>query len=199
MTELDFDLISYAETYLSETREILRYTAVGAIDDMAESLAETRGVGRVFVLGMGGSAATASHFVNDLRKLCDLEAYAPTDNVAEYSARVNDAGREGALEAWLFTSRLKSWDVVFFLSVGGGTPGVSECLTRAAACAANCACEIFAILGRDGGEVGKLATAKIIIPPRFSERVTPHTEGIASVLLHAIVSHPKLQTKKATW
>jgi len=192
--------MNYSNQFLANAVDV-----IGGIDpDKVEAISAYLSVvreegGRVFVLGLGGSAATASHFVNDLRKLCNIEAYCPTDNVAEYSARVNDDGRVMTLAPWLKVSRLSMRDAVFIISVGGGAPGVSESLIAAANLARECGAALLAVLGRDGGAVAKLNAGVVIIPPFHPDQITPLTEGLASVILHAIVSHPQLQIKKATW
>ncbi|MEP6893890.1 MAG: SIS domain-containing protein, partial [Gaiellaceae bacterium] len=166
------------------------------IEQVAIGLAAVRDAGgRLFALGVGGSAAHASHAVNDFRKLCGFEAYAPSDNVSELTARVNDDGWETAYVEWLRGSRLSRDDAVLVLSVGGGSreTKLSQNLVAALDLAQEVSAHIFAIVGRDGGYAGQVAEACIVIPPLVPEHVTPHTEGIASVICHLLVSHPVLQ------
>jgi D-sedoheptulose 7-phosphate isomerase len=188
--------------YLQESVEILKRLDRDAIRKVVEGIAEVRARGgRLFVLGVGGSAATASHAVNDFRKLCGIEAYCPTDNVAELTARTNDEGWESCLEGWLRGSRMDGRDAVLALSVGGGdmVRGISVCLGRAVSHARTAGASVYAIVGRNGGYVATRAQSAIIIPPLYPERVTPHTEGLTSVVLHLLVSHPLLQRHAAKW
>ena len=194
--------MSFADGYLEETARILEELDRDALERMAESLAATRDSGgRLFVLGVGGSAAHASHAVNDFRKLCEFEAYAPTDNVSELSARVNDDGWESVFEAWLAGSRLRAGDAVLVFSVGGGDAeqNVSVNLVRALDHAREAGARIFGIVGRDGGYTARVADECIVIPPLYDERVTPHTEGLCAVVWHLLVSHPALQRQATHW
>jgi D-sedoheptulose 7-phosphate isomerase len=194
--------VSFADTYLDETARILERLDRDALERMAEGLAETRDSGgRLFVLGVGGSAAHASHAVNDFRKLCELEAYAPTDNVSELSARTNDDGWETVFAAWLSGSRLAGGDAVLVFSVGGGDAerNVSANLVRALEHAQEVGASIFGIVGRDGGFTARVADECIVIPPLADERVTPHTEGLCAVVWHLLVSHPALQRQGTHW
>ncbi len=193
---------SFADKYLAETAEIVSAMPAAAIEEVAKGLAEVRdGGGRLFALGVGGSAAHASHAVNDFRKLCGFEAYAPTDNVSELTARVNDDGWESAYVEWLRGSRLARGDAVLALSVGGGNveKNLSSNLVAALDHAREVGARIFAIVGRDGGYAREAADACVVIPPLASERVTPHTEGLASVICHLLVSHPALQQSAPVW
>lgn len=153
------------------------------------------------MLGVGGSAAHAGHAVNDFRKLCGFETYAPTDNVSELTARVNDDGWETAYVEWLKGSRVGSGDAVLVLSVGGGSveTKLSRNLIAAIDHARGAGARTFAIVGRDGGYAGKAADASVMIPPLVAEHVTPHTEGLASVICHLLVSHPALQQSAPVW
>lgn len=182
--------LSYTIEYLTEARTIL-----GSIDEHDMELL-IHGIasitGRVFVLGVGGSAANASHVVNDLRKMCDIEAYAPTDNVAELTARTNDDGWQYTFSDWLRVSGLGVDDALLVLSVGGGSATTSPNIVEALDYAKQVRASIFGIVGRDGGVTGTLADACVIIPPLYADTITPHTEGICSVLLHLLVSHPTL-------
>lgn len=193
---------TFSETYLEEAAAVLAALDRDAIERMARGLAAVRERGgRLFALGAGGSAATASHAVNDLRKLCGLEAYAPTDNVAELTARVNDDGWDSALSEWLVVSRLAARDAVLALSVGGGdrARGVSVALVEALELARRAGASVHAIVGRDGGAAGRLADVAVVVPPLFEERVTPHTEAVAGVVCHLLVSHPALRTAVPRW
>jgi D-sedoheptulose 7-phosphate isomerase len=157
--------------------------------------------GRVFVLGVGGSAANASHAVNDLRKLCGIEAYAPSDNVSELTARTNDEGWPTVFEAWLRTSRLRAEDLVLILSVGGGDAArnVSPNLVRALDFAKERGAKIGGIVGRDGGHTAKLAHACVLVPVVHAETITPHTEAFQAVIWHLLVSHPDLKRAETKW
>jgi D-sedoheptulose 7-phosphate isomerase len=159
------------------------------------------GGGRLFVLGVGGSAAHASHAANDFRKLCSLESYAPTDNVSELTARVNDDGWETAFSEWLRGSRVSGEDAVLVFSVGGGDAerNVSVSLVRALDVAREAGARIFGVVGRDGGYTREVADACVVIPTESEERVTPHTEGLCAVVWHLLVSHPALQRSPAKW
>jgi D-sedoheptulose 7-phosphate isomerase len=194
--------MSFAETYLAETVRILESLDRAALARMATALASARDSGgRLFVLGVGGSAAHASHAVNDFRKLCEFEAYAPTDNVSELSARINDDGWESVFAAWLAGSRLRSEDAVLVFSVGGGDAerDVSANLVRALEHAQDAGARIFGIVGRDGGFTARVAEECIVITPFADERVTPHTEGLCAVVWHLLVSHPALQRRGTHW
>jgi D-sedoheptulose 7-phosphate isomerase len=195
-------LTSFAHTYLRETATILEQLDRRAIEQVATGLAAVRdGGGRLFVLGVGGSAAHASHAANDFRKLCALESYAPTDNVSELTARVNDDGWETAFSEWLRGSRLSGEDAVLVFSVGGGSPdqNVSMSLVRALDLAREAGAGIFGVVGRDGGYTLQVADACVVIPTESAERVTPHTEGLCAVVWHLLVSHPSLQVSPAKW
>ena len=194
--------MSFADTYLSETRELVELLDREAIEELAAGLARVRdGGGRLFILGVGGSAAHASHAVNDFRKLCGFEAYCPTDNVSELTARTNDEGFDETFSAWLLGSRLASRDAVLVYSVGGGNAErmVSTNIVRALELAARVDASVFGIVGRDGGHTARVADACVIIPPLFAERITPHTEGLCAVIWHLLVSHPSLQSAKTRW
>lgn len=193
---------SFAETYLAETAEIAGRLDATAIERLAASLAAIRdGGGRLFVLGVGGSAAHASHAAADFRKLCGLESYAPTDNVAELTARINDDGWDGALAAWLEGSRLGRRDAVLVFSVGGGDEerSVSVNLVRALELARRVGAKVFGVVGRDGGYTRTVADEAVLIPVASEDRVTPHTEGLCAVVWHLLVSHPTLQAATAKW
>lgn len=192
---------SYSAVYLREVAEIVRSVDPGALDELADALADVRRrEGRLFVLGVGGGAAHASHAVNDFRKLCDFEAYAPTDNVAEITARTNDEGWETSFDAWLRTSRLSSKDAILVFSVGGGSRAhnVSVNLVRAIELAREVGASVFGVVGRADGTTAQEADICIVIeaPP---ERRTPHVEEFQSVVWHLLVSHPVLVKAPGKW
>jgi D-sedoheptulose 7-phosphate isomerase len=193
---------TFAETYLAETAAIVRALDNDDIERLASGLAEVRERrGRLFILGVGGSAGHAGHAVNDFRKLCAFEAYAPTDNVSELTARVNDEGWEGVFSAWLEGSRISSRDAILVFSVGGGSreQGISTNLVRAIETARSAGAAVYGIVGRDGGTTRSAADASVLIPPLFADRVTPHTEGLCAVVWHLLVSHPALQRAGTKW
>jgi D-sedoheptulose 7-phosphate isomerase len=195
-------MTSFAETYLAETRRLLGELDPGRLERMAMGLATVRERGgRLFILGVGGSAGHAGHAVNDFRKLCGFEAYAPTDNVSELTARINDEGWETSFAAWLRASRLSNEDGLLVFSVGGGSreKNISMNLVRAIEFAKDMRTKVFGIVGRDGGFTAEAADVCMIVPPLFSERVTPHTEGLCAVLWHLLVSHPALKKAPTKW
>lgn len=192
---------SFAAVYLREVGEIVQAIDSDAVDALAEKLAEVRDVeGRLFVLGVGGGAAHASHAVNDFRKLCDFEAYAPTDNVAELTARTNDEGWETSYDAWLRTSRLSSRDAILVFSVGGGNRAhnVSVNLVRAIELARDVGARVFGVVGRADGATAEAAEVCIVVdaPP---ERRTPHVEEFQAIVWHLLVSHPALVRTAGKW
>ena len=194
--------MSFTDRYLAESAEIIGKLDSAAIDAVAAGMARVRaGGGRLFVLGVGGSAGHASHAVNDFRKLCGFEAYAPTDNVSELTARVNDDGWDSCFVEWLRGSRLRQADGVLVFSVGGGSRerNVSVNLVRALEHAREVGAHIFGIVGRDGGTTRALAEACVLIPTVAAERITPHTEGMCAVVWHLLVSHPELQRTSTKW
>ena len=175
---------------------------VGAIERVLDRLVAVREQGgRLFVLGVGGSAANASHAVNDFRKIAGFEAYAPTDNVSELTARTNDEGWDVVFAEWLRGSRFGSKDLVFILSVGGGDleRNVSPNLVRALQDAQRVGATICGIVGRDGGYTAKVADACVVIPTVNPETITPHAEAFQAVVWHLLVSHPKLKTQATRW
>ena len=195
-------MTSFADTYLQEAVAILDRLDRDEVERVAGGLAAVRGGGgRLFILGVGGSAAHASHAANDFRKLCALESYAPTDNVSELTARVNDDGWETAFSEWLRGSRLSGGDAVLVFSVGGGNADqkVSVTLVRALDVAREVGARIFGVVGRDGGYTAQVADACVVIPTENVERVTPHTEGLCAVVWHLLVSHPAVQVSSAKW
>jgi D-sedoheptulose 7-phosphate isomerase len=195
-------MATFSDLFLDETLAIIDALDCAVIEEVAAGLAKVRErEGRLFVLGVGGSAGHAGHAVNDFRKLCGFEAYAPTDNVSELTARTNDDGWETTFSAWLRGSRIRSDDAVLVFSVGGGDPvrNVSANLVSALDVAREAGATIFGIVGRDGGYTSSVADACVVIPPLASERVTPHTEGLCAVIWHLLVSHPALQTAPTKW
>ncbi len=192
----------FARAFLDETVALVRALEPEGIEVLAEGLASVRdGGGRLFILGVGGSAGHAGHAVNDFRKLCAFEAYAPTDNVSELTARTNDEGWETVFLEWLVGSRLGPRDGLLVFSVGGGNreKNVSANLVRAIDRAREVGAKVFGIVGRDGGHTARAASASVVIPPLFADRITPHTEGLCAVIWHLLVSHPRLQRKGTKW
>ena len=174
----------------------------GEISKIIDEIIKVKALnGRLFVLGVGGSAANASHAVNDFRKLTNIKTYCPTDNVAEVTAKTNDEGWDTAFEEWLRVNKLTNDDAILILSVGGGDKekNGSVNLIKAAEYAKKMDCKVLCIVGRRGGEVGKIADAKIQIPMLYEDLVTPITESLQSVVLHLIVSHPALAENKTKW
>jgi D-sedoheptulose 7-phosphate isomerase len=194
--------MNFSETFLSETAEIARRIDKTAVERLAELLRRTREEGgRLFILGVGGSAANASHAANDFRKLAGIEAYAPTDNVSELTARTNDEGWESVFEGWLRVSRLSSRDCVLVLSVGGGDEerGISMNLVAALRLARKRDARTGGIVGRAEGATAKMADACVIVPEVSSDRLTPHAEAFQAVVWHLLVSHPALRTSSGKW
>jgi len=194
--------MSFADTFLAETTEIANRLDRESIERVAALLAATRERGgRLFILGVGGSAANASHAVNDFRKLAGMEAYAPTDNVSELTARTNDEGWATVFEEWLKVSRLGAADMVLVFSVGGGDleRNVSPNLVRALEFARGAGAAIAGIVGRDGGHTAKLADACIIVPTVNAANVTPHTEAFQAVVWHLLVTHPAVKRSATKW
>jgi D-sedoheptulose 7-phosphate isomerase len=192
----------FAEIYLAETTEIVARLDRDAIEDLATGLAAVRDSGgRLFLLGVGGSAGHASHAANDFRKLCGLESYAPTDNVSELTARINDDGWETSYAEWLRGARLAAADAVLVFSVGGGDleRNVSPNLVRAIDLARETGAKVFGVVGRDGGYTRRVADACVVIPTASEDRVTPHTEGLCAVVWHLLVSHPSLAQNPTKW
>lgn len=193
---------SFSRAFLDESIEVIRRIDATVIDRMAIALASSRDAGgRLFILGVGGSAGHASHAVNDFRKICGFESYTPTDNVSELTARVNDEGWDSCFAEWLKTSRLTPNDSVLVFSVGGGNveKNVSVNLVRAIDHARERGAKIFGIVGKDGGYTKQVADECVLIPIVASERITPHTEGLAAVVWHLLVSHPALKVSQTKW
>ena len=192
----------FVRRFFVETVALVQALDVAAVERVASGLAAVRERGgRLFILGVGGSAGHASHAVNDFRKLCGIEAYAPTDNVSELTARTNDEGWETVFGAWLAVSRLSAKDALLVFSVGGGSreKNVSANLVHAIDRARECGAPVFGIVGRDGGHTARCAEAAVVIPPLFPDRITPHTEGLCAVVWHLLVSHPRLQKVSTKW
>jgi D-sedoheptulose 7-phosphate isomerase len=194
--------LSFSKEFVAESVAVLSAIDTDQIEDVAQGVADVRERGgRLFIVGVGGSAAHASHAVNDFRKICDVESYAPTDNVSELTARANDEGWDTTFAAWLRGSRLNEKDGVLVFSVGGGDEekGVSTNIVAALRLAVEREASVFGIVGRDGGTTAKLANACVLIPPLFAEHITPHTEGLCAVVWHLLVSHPALARKATRW
>jgi D-sedoheptulose 7-phosphate isomerase len=194
--------MNYAQQHLLETGAVLQMLDAAAIEKIAEQLAEIKTAGgRIFFLGVGGSAGNCSHAVNDFRKLAGIECYAPTDNVSELTARINDDGWESTFVEWLKVSRLKPRDAVFIFSVGGGDTerNVSVNLVAAVKHAKAVGAKVIGIVGRDGGYTARVADAFVIIPTVNPETVTPHSEAFQAVIWHLLVSHPRLRLNQAKW
>jgi D-sedoheptulose 7-phosphate isomerase len=192
----------FAASFIGESIQILESVDIAAIERMVAGLARVRELGgRLFILGVGGSAGHAGHAVNDFRKLCGFEAYAPTDNVSELTARANDEGWETCFAAWLQGSRIGARDGVLVFSVGGGSreKNVSVNIVRALETASEAGAHIFGIVGRNGGFTRQIAEECILIPALAPDRITPHTEGLCAVLWHLLVSHPQLQRVGTKW
>jgi D-sedoheptulose 7-phosphate isomerase len=195
-------MMTFTEQFLAETSEIIRRVDIGAVEAVASLLAACRASGgRLFILGVGGGAANASHAVNDFRKICGLEAYAPTDNVSELTARTNDEGWAGVFEGWLRVSRLRAPDMLLIFSVGGGDleKQVSPNLVTAIRYAKSVGARVAGIVGRDGGFTRLAADACIVVPVVNPLHITPHTEAFQAVLWHLLVTHPALKTADTKW
>lgn len=194
--------MTYAQQHLKEASDIIAKLDVDAIEAIAELLATVKAEGgRIFFLGVGGSAGNASHAVNDFRKIVGIESYAPTDNVSELTARTNDEGWATVFAEWLKISRLNAKDALFILSVGGGnlekniSPNLVEALKLAKAVGA----KITGIVGRDGGYTAEVADVCVIVPTVNAETITPHSEAFQAVIWHLLVSHPKLKANQTKW
>ncbi|MCF3628008.1 SIS domain-containing protein [Thalassospiraceae bacterium LMO-SO8] len=194
--------MAHSQKYMKQVQQLADEIDCLAIENMVKGLAQLRNQGgRLFVLGVGGSAANASHAVNDFRKLCGIEAYAPTDNVSELTARTNDEGWESVFSAWLKISRISAKDAVFVFSVGGGNKekNVSVNLLHALDDAKSVGAKIFGVVGRDGGHAAKVGDTVVIVPTIDPDFVTPHTEAFQAVVWHCLVSHPDLQIRATKW
>jgi len=194
--------LGHVETYLDQAAEIARQLDRAGIEALATGLADLRERGgRLFLLGVGGSAANCSHAVNDFRKLCGIETYSPIDNVSELTARTNDEGWDTVFAAWLKTSRAGANDAVLVFSVGGGDAvrNVSANIVRGLEYAKSKGLKIFGVVGRDGGFTKKVGDQVVVIPTVDPQHVTPHTEAFQAVVWHCLVSHPKLQVQQTKW
>jgi D-sedoheptulose 7-phosphate isomerase len=193
---------SFVDLFLQETLKAVKEIDAASVDALALGLGRVRdGGGRLFILGVGGSAGHASHAVNDFRKICGFEAYAPTDNVSELTARVNDEGWDTSFSEWLKVSRLDKRDALLIFSVGGGNKekNVSMNLVRAIDLARERGAAVFGVVGKDGGATKTAAEACVIIPTVSPDRITPHTEGLCAVVWHLLVSHPSLKKAATKW
>lgn len=195
-------MTSFADSYFEDLTEIVSQIDRQSIESLALSLKNTaNNNGRLFFLGVGGSSGNCSHAVNDFRKICGIEAYAPTDNVSELTARINDDGWECVFSAWLKTSRLCSRDAVFVMSVGGGCleRNISPNIVHALEYVKSVGATIYGIVGRDGGYTKKVGDHVVVIPTVNSATITPHTEALQSVVWHLLVSHPLLSVNATKW
>ncbi len=194
--------MDYAKSYIAETSLILQKLDLPAIERMAELLVNLRETtGRLFILGVGGGAGHASHAVNDFRKIAGIEAYSPSENVSELTARINDDGWETSYANWLRGSRLKAQDMILVFSVGGGDlqRNISANLVRAVQFAREVGAKICGIVGRDGGYTAQVADVCVIVPVVNPENVTPHTESFQSLIWHLLVSHPRVRASQMKW
>jgi D-sedoheptulose 7-phosphate isomerase len=194
--------MNFTQTHLEETIQITQRLDSDKIEEMIDLFVEIKNNnGRLFILGVGGSAANASHAVNDFRKLAGIEAYAPTDNVAELTARTNDEGWQTVFSSWLKVSKIKKNDCVLILSVGGGDRerNVSANLIEAIDHAKSVDARVVGIIGRDGGYTGKNSDICLIIPTISTDSVTPHAESFQTIIWHLMVSHPKLKINATKW
>ena len=194
--------MSYAQQHLKEAQEIIDHIDIEAIEKVADLLATVKkDQGRIFFLGVGGSAGNCSHAVNDFRKIVEIESYAPTDNVSELTARTNDEGWPTIFEPWLKLSKLNPKDAVFIFSVGGGNleKNISPNLVNALKYAKQVGAKITGVVGRDGGYTAQTADACVIIPTVNPENITPHSEAFQAVIWHLLVSHPKLKENQTKW
>jgi len=194
--------MTYAKRHLAEAAEVINRLDTDAIEKVASLLADLRArQGRLFFLGVGGSAGNCSHAVNDFRKIVGIESYAPTDNVSELTARTNDEGWDTVFVEWLKTSRLSPNDMLFIFSVGGGNldKNISPNLVRALQHAKQVGAQVVGVVGRDGGYTATVADACVIVPTVNPETITPHSEAFQAVIWHLLVSHPLLKQKQTKW
>lgn len=195
-------MMSFSESYIQESLSLLKDLDTSPIEKMAHGLGRVRDQGgRLFILGVGGSAGHAGHAVNDFRKICGFESYTPTDNVSELTARVNDEGWDTSFSEWLKVSRINSKDAVLVFSVGGGNreKNVSVNLVKALELSQQVGAAIFGIVGKDGGFTKTVSESCVVIPSVAPDRVTPHTEGFCAVIWHLLVSHPSLKKSVTKW
>ena len=194
--------MSYAQQHLNESIEVIQKIDASVIEKMADLLArvKTNG-GRIFFLGVGGSAGNCSHAVNDFRKIVGIESYAPTDNVSELTARTNDEGWASIFVEWLKVSKLTAKDMLFIFSVGGGNleKNISPNLVEALKLAKIVGAKVVGVVGRDGGYTAQVADACVIVPTVNADNVTPHSEAFQAVVWHLLVSHPKLKANQTKW
>jgi len=194
--------MNYSKKHLNEAVEIIKIIDDNIVEKMAAIILETKkNNGRLFFLGVGGSAGNASHAVNDFRKIVGIESYAPTDNVSELTARTNDEGWDTVFSAWLQTSHLNEKDTIFILSVGGGNleKNISPNLVKALELAKKTNSKIIGIVGRDGGYTAKVADAALVVPTVNPDNITPHSEAFQAVIWHLLVSHPLLKINETKW
>jgi D-sedoheptulose 7-phosphate isomerase len=194
--------MSYAAQHMKEAAEIIQKMDLAAIEKVADLLATVKAEGgRIFFLGVGGSAGNCSHAVNDFRKIVGIECYAPTDNVSELTARTNDDGWASVFVEWLKVSKLLAKDVLFIFSVGGGNleKNISPNLVEAIKLAKTVGAKVTGVVGRDGGYTAQAADACVIIPTVNPETITPHSEAFQAVVWHLLVSHPKLKANQTKW
>lgn len=194
--------MSYAQHHIDEAIEILKQLNAGEVEKLADLIATVRREGgRLFFLGVGGSAGNCSHAVNDFRKIVGIESYAPTDNVSELTARTNDQGWASVFAEWLKVSRLSPKDCIFVFSVGGGNleKNVSPNLVLALQYAKKIGAKVAGIVGRDGGYTAQVADVCVIVPTVSQDTITPHAEAFQSVIWHLLVSHPKLKANQTRW
>ena len=194
-------MTEHTQNYFREVVEVARGIDLAQVDRMVDILAEARNKGRLFILGVGGSAGNAGHAVNDFRKLCGIEAYAPTDNVSELTARVNDDGWPTSFANWLRGSRIGANDVVLVFSVGGGNAekNISANIVEALKLAKASGAKVIGVVGRDGGYTKQVADACVVVPTVNPNNVTPHTEAFQAVVWHGMVTHPKLIVNEMKW
>lgn len=194
--------MSYASQHLKEAAEILKKIDVAAIEKIADLLVKVKADGgRIFFIGVGGSAGNCSHAVNDFRKIVGIECYAPTDNVSELTARTNDDGWASVFVEWLKVSKLIAKDAIFIFSVGGGNleKNISPNLVEAIKYAKTVGAKVTGVVGRDGGYTAQAADACVIIPTVNPDTITPHSEAFQAVVWHLLVSHPKLKVNQTKW
>ena len=195
-------MTNYSSRHMSETVQIAEQIDISSVESVVNVLETVKkNNGRVFFLGVGGSAGNCSHAVNDFRKIVGIESYAPTDNVSELTARTNDEGWETIFSEWLKTSKLVKDDCLFVFSVGGGSleKNISPNLVRALEFANSIGAKITGVVGRDGGYTAKVADACVIVPTVNEENITPHSEAFQAVIWHLLVSHPKLKSLQTKW
>ena len=194
--------MNFVEQHFEEAIQILKEIDTNEVEKIVDNLVEIRkNMGRLFFLGVGGSAGNCSHAVNDFRKIIEIEAYAPTDNVSELTARTNDEGWETVFVEWLKLSKLNKNDAIFIFSVGGGNleKNISPNIVKAIDLAIERGSKIMGVVGRDGGYTGQNADACVIIPTVNESSITPHSEAFQAVIWHLVVTHPKLKTRETKW